>query len=46
VLELSKPVEISSMNKALAGPVNISPGIKKEKKYQISITNDKFLFPQ
>jgi hypothetical protein len=46
VLELSKPVEISSMNKALAGPVNISPSINKSKikKNQIIITNEKFLF--
>jgi hypothetical protein len=31
-VELSKPVEISSMNRAFAGPTIISPELEKTKK--------------
>jgi hypothetical protein len=48
-VELSKPVEISSMNRAFAGPTIISPELEKTKKRKHNKSGEKLKvmhFPQ
>jgi hypothetical protein len=40
-VELSKPVEISSMNRAFAGPTIISPELEKTKKRKHNKSGEK-----